>query len=157
MKKHQTARADYAHAQTAEKIDTVKFTYFQTYNQVLLRCFKLKIRSSRVRNPTDKENTRRISMSHATEKTRSLDAKKPDKIGLFGVNIFFIHLVWLGRRGSNPRMTESKSVALPLGYFPTTICIITYYLIMSRKTERKQLCSRSLLLSNSFYRKSLSV
>ena len=51
-------------------------------------------------------------------KTRSLDDKKPDKIGLFGVNIFFIHLVWLGRRGSNPRMTESKSVALPLGDGP---------------------------------------
>ena len=25
---------------------------------------------------------------------------------------------WLGRRDSNPRMTESKSVALPLGYTP---------------------------------------
>jgi hypothetical protein len=26
---------------------------------------------------------------------------------------------WLGRKGSNLRMTESKSVALPLGYAPT--------------------------------------
>ncbi len=26
---------------------------------------------------------------------------------------------WLGREGSNLRMTESKSVALPLGYAPT--------------------------------------
>ncbi len=26
---------------------------------------------------------------------------------------------WLGRQGSNLRMTESKSVALPLGYSPT--------------------------------------
>ncbi len=27
-------------------------------------------------------------------------------------------LRWLGREGSNLRMTESKSVALPLGYAP---------------------------------------
>ena len=31
---------------------------------------------------------------------------------------------WLGRRGSNPRMTESKSVALPLGYSPPYLNIM---------------------------------
>ncbi|GAX90605.1 hypothetical protein EFBL_2238 [Effusibacillus lacus] len=30
-------------------------------------------------------------------------------------------LNWLGRKGSNLRMTESKSVALPLGDSPKTI------------------------------------
>ena len=28
--------------------------------------------------------------------------------------------IWLGRRDSNPRMTEPKSVALPLGDAPST-------------------------------------
>ena len=31
----------------------------------------------------------------------------------------FDNLTWLGREGSNLRMAESKSAALPLGYAPT--------------------------------------
>ncbi len=35
--------------------------------------------------------------------------------------IFCINLFWLGRQGSNLRMTGPKPVALPLGYFPIIV------------------------------------
>ena len=38
---------------------------------------------------------------------------------LLSHNILLQQPDWLGRKGSNLRMTESKSVALPLGYSPT--------------------------------------
>jgi hypothetical protein len=41
-------------------------------------------------------------------------------VALWGLKIFVSRLEpWLGREGSNLRMAESKSAALPLGYAPT--------------------------------------
>ncbi len=37
-----------------------------------------------------------------------------------------IRTQWLGRRDSNPRYTESKSDALPLGYSPILLATLNY-------------------------------
>lgn len=39
-------------------------------------------------------------------------AKKPDRIGLFAGDIFFVSTLWSARRDSNPRPSESESAAI---------------------------------------------
>ncbi len=56
------------------------------------------------------ERDRRRSVSFDVIKKFTSKKKQTD----FGPSV----ILWLGRRDSNPRMTESKSVALPLGYSP---------------------------------------
>ena len=46
------------------------------------------------------------------------------------------YIDWLGRQDSNLRMTESKSVALPLGYFPATVYILPCWTL--RYTWKKE-------------------
>ena len=47
-----------------------------------------------------------------------INSKKPRGYAVFCPNIFLVFLGWLGWRDLNPRVTESKSVALPLGDSP---------------------------------------
>ena len=45
-------------------------------------------------------------------RTSPRDVKKPDRIGLFGANIFFIRIGWCANRDSNPGPTGYEPVAL---------------------------------------------
>lgn len=45
-------------------------------------------------------------------------------MSLYGVSTFWGTDHWLGWRDLNPRMTDSESVALPLGYTPRDLPII---------------------------------